>query len=81
MKLPYPYSYSEARDPGNYSVAPTNVGHAGGLNQQAAAFTPRGNPNSAQFASGNHNYPVNSSVDPQMLMEHFQRLAINARQA
>jgi hypothetical protein len=76
MSSPYPYPYPENRDPGNYSVAPSGNAHGGGLNQQAAAFTPR----AAHFPASNHSYQANGSADQNMLMEQFQRLAVNARQ-
>jgi len=76
MSSPYSYPYPDARDLHNYSVAPPGATHTGGLNQQAAAFTPRA-ANPAHFA-GNHGYPSNGG---DALMEQFQRLALQARQA
>lgn len=74
---PYPYPYPENRDIGNYSVAPSDNSHAGGLNRQAAAFTPR----AAHFSPGNLGYQNNGNAEQNMLMEQFQRLAVNARQS
>lgn len=62
---------------GNYSVAPTGHTHgSGGLNQQAAAFTPR----ASHFPVNTLGYQANGGAEQNMLMEHFQRLAVNTRQ-
>ncbi|QDS67732.1 hypothetical protein FKW77_005885 [Venturia effusa] len=74
---PYPYPYPENRDAGNYSVAPSGNGHGSGLNQQAAAFTPR----ASHFSAGNIGYQNNGSAEQNMLMEQFQQLAINAHKS
>lgn len=73
---PYPYPYPENRDVGNYSVAPSGNSH-GGLNQQAASFTPR----AAQFPNGTLGYQNNGNAEQNMLMEQVQRLAVNGRQS
>ncbi|TID17565.1 hypothetical protein E6O75_ATG08311 [Venturia nashicola] len=74
---PYPYAYPENRDAGNYSVAPSSNNHGRGLNQQAAAFTPR----AAHFPAGTFAYQNNGNAEQNMLMEQFQGLAVNARQS
>ncbi|KAE9961779.1 hypothetical protein BLS_001340 [Venturia inaequalis] len=73
----YPYQYPENRDVGNYSVAPSGNNHGGGLNQQATAFTPR----AAHFPAGSPGYQNNGNAEQNMLMEQFQRPAVNARQS
>jgi hypothetical protein len=81
MNNQYSYPYPDTRNAANYSVAAAGSVSQGGLNQQAAAFTPRGAINPNQYNVGIPGYSVNGNADPNMLTERFQRFAINARQS
>lgn len=74
---PYPYPYPENRDAINYSVATSGSNPGGGLNQQAATFTPR----AAHFPIGTLDHQNNGVAEQNMLRDQFQRLAVNARQS
>jgi len=74
----YPFVYSNTRDPaGNYSVSAAGVMPSTAMNQQAAAFTPRGIIPHHQFASNGYP-PMSGDPDIQKLLnEQFQRFAID----
>ena len=84
MGQAYPFAYPDTRDgAGNYSVAPAGpaaLPSSGGLNQQAAAFTPRASIGQGQLA-GTSIYPTNGDHEIGMLGDQFQRFAIDSRRA